>query len=308
MERFELSDLPLRHYRHRVWDTARWEGFAHRAGDILICTPYKAGTTWTQMICALLIFQTPDLAKPLSEISPWMELRAVEAERIHAVYAAQDHRRFIKTHTALDGLPWRAEAQYIVVHRDPRDVFMSMQNHLAISNPDADTIFHREAKETGARPELPEDVNERFRYWLTNGSFAWESDGAPYWSLFRHGWSFWQHRAEANIHLVHYADLQRDLEGQMRRLAEVLGIEVAEARWPVLVEAAGFQSMKANADRTAPDTNFNMWTDNAKFFNKGRSGQWEGVLDGESLALLDEVTGRYPADYIGWLFDGGSVD
>lgn len=26
-----------------------------------------------QMICALLVFQTPDLPAPLAELSPWME-------------------------------------------------------------------------------------------------------------------------------------------------------------------------------------------------------------------------------------------
>ena len=57
------------------------------------------------------------------------------------------------------------------------------------------------------------------------------------------------------------------------------------------------------ADRTAPDTNFKMWKDNARFFNKGASGQWRGVLSADSLALLDEVTANYPADYIDWLFN-----
>ena len=43
------------------WDSARWEGLELRPGDIIVATPAKSGTTWTQMICALLIFQDPDL-------------------------------------------------------------------------------------------------------------------------------------------------------------------------------------------------------------------------------------------------------
>src|SRR5262249_38699700 len=38
---------------------ARWEGFEFRPGDIVISTPKKCGTTWTQMLCALLIFDGP---------------------------------------------------------------------------------------------------------------------------------------------------------------------------------------------------------------------------------------------------------
>jgi len=90
----------------------------------------------------------------------------------------------------------------------------------------------------------------------------------------------------------------------MRRIARALGIEVAEAIWPDLVAAAQFESMKKNANRTAPDTNFKMWKDNSRFFNKGTSGQWQGVLSAESLKILDQVTSAYQADYIDWLFNG----
>ena len=304
MEKLDLSALPLRHYEHRVWDTARWQGFEPRSGDILVCTPYKAGTTWMQMICALLVFRRSEFDLPLAEISPWLELKAVQASETHAVYAAQGHRRIIKTHTPLDGLPWFPEATYICVQRDPRDIFMSMLNHLQNSNPDADANFAREQLESADEPEiLPEDPNEFFQMWLTNGSFPWESDGKPYWSVFRHGASFWAHRDEPNFLMVHYSDLKADLEAEMRRIAAALGFGVAEDAWPDLVAAASFESMKKNADRTAPDTNFKMWKDNSRFFNKGTCGQWQGVLSVESLELLDEVTAKYPADFIGWLFN-----
>jgi hypothetical protein len=40
----------------------------------VISTPPKSGSTWMQMICALLIFQDPDLHKPLTQISPWLDM------------------------------------------------------------------------------------------------------------------------------------------------------------------------------------------------------------------------------------------
>ncbi len=182
---------------------------------------------------------------------------------------------------------------------------MSMLNQLQITNPDADAIFKREMRESEDAPETPpEDPNAFFRMWLTEGSFPWESDGKPFWSVFRHGASFWAHRDEANIVMVRYGDLKADLAAGMRRIAAALGIEIARDIWPDLVAAASFESMKKNADRTAPDTNFKMWKDNSQFFNKGTSGQWRGVLSAESLALLTEATAKYPADFIDWLFNG----
>ena len=44
---------------------------------------------------------------------------------------AQQHRRFIKSHLPLDGLPFFPQVKYIVVGRDARDVAMSLWNHYA---------------------------------------------------------------------------------------------------------------------------------------------------------------------------------
>src|SRR5215471_1743105 len=123
-----------RHYRSFISDSARWQGFEFRPGDIIITTPAKCGTTWTQMICGLLIFQTADFYRPLAEITPWLDMLTRDCDEVFADLAAQQHRRFIKTHTPLDGVPWSDEITYISVMRDPRDVGISMDNHLANMN------------------------------------------------------------------------------------------------------------------------------------------------------------------------------
>ena len=51
----------VRRYEASMYDSNRWDGFELRPGDIIISTPPKCGTTWTQMICALLILQEPEL-------------------------------------------------------------------------------------------------------------------------------------------------------------------------------------------------------------------------------------------------------
>ena len=53
--------MPSRRYRSPEEDSARWSGFPFRDGDIVISTRSKSGTTWMQMICALLVFQTAEL-------------------------------------------------------------------------------------------------------------------------------------------------------------------------------------------------------------------------------------------------------
>ena len=293
-------------YVNAFMDSRRWQHYVPRDDDIIICTPYKSGTTWTQMICALLIFKTPELPEPLADLSPWFDMRMAPVEEIVARYEAQANRRFIKTHTALDGLPYFENVTYLFCGRDPRDVFISMQNHGKNQN-----IPHLMEKLVAlgitppAPPELPDDVNERFRLWLTEPAFPWEEDGFPYWSVFAHTKTFWRYRHLPNIHFLHYADLKRDLAGQMRRVAEILDISIAEGDWPALVSAATFDNMKENADRIAPDTDHEAWKDNAAFFNKGQNEQWREILNEESLALYEQTREiRAPGDLWQWLEQG----
>ena len=63
--------MPVR-YRSADEDSGRWVGFPFRDGDIVISTRSKSGTTWLQMVVALLVFQTPVLPRPLTELSPWL--------------------------------------------------------------------------------------------------------------------------------------------------------------------------------------------------------------------------------------------
>src|SRR6476469_8727282 len=121
----------VRRYEASMYDSSRWDGFAFRPGDIVISTPPKCGTTWTQMICALLVFQTASFDRSLDLISPWLDMLTCDVESVRADLDAQTHRRFITTHTPWDGLPHDDRVTYICVGRDPRDVFRSWDNHLA---------------------------------------------------------------------------------------------------------------------------------------------------------------------------------
>ncbi len=121
----QVAELPIR-YRSSDEDSARWIGFPFRTGDIVISTRSKTGTTWVQMICALLIFQTPDLPASLGWISPWLDFLTTPREEVYGLLEAQVHRRFIKTHTPLDGIPLDSRVTYIVTARHPLDMAVSL--------------------------------------------------------------------------------------------------------------------------------------------------------------------------------------
>ena len=229
-------------YRNFVFDSGRWDGFKFRADDIVISTPPKCGTTWTQMICALLIFQTPTFGQPLDVLSPWVDMLTRDRDTVVGELEAQTHRRFIKSHTPLDGLPFDDRVTYICVSRDPRDVALSWDNHMANMNFLAFITARQNAVGLDDMAEIlaqgppvrPDDPRERFWAWVDDETPLEESLPSLRTTL-HHLQTFWERRDDPDIVLLRYEDLQADLEEQMQALARRLRIEVPADGWPELL-------------------------------------------------------------------------
>jgi hypothetical protein len=307
----ELTRRGLVRYEDLMMDNARWDDFVLRSGDIIISTPAKAGTTWMQMICALLIFQDPDLPKPLDELSPWLEMQTRSVDDAYAHLEAQHHRRFIKSHTPFDGLPYDEHVTYICVGRDPRDTAVSLLNHRA--NMDFDAFLAARATAVGT-DDLEEklgsdDDNRHAPATPTEKLLDYiETDDPEKASLadtLQHLKSFWAVRDRSNVILVHYTALQENLEGEMRMLARRLAIDVPEQNWPALVEAATFDAMRSRADALVPESGVSLWRDNKRFFNKGTTGQWRDLLDELGLSrYVTRVRALADEEFIDWLHHG----
>ncbi|WP_330464127.1 sulfotransferase domain-containing protein [Micromonospora zamorensis] len=290
---------PAHRYRSDDEDSARWVGFPFRDGDIVISTRSKSGTTWMQMICALLVLGTPELPAPLNVLSPWLDWLAEPQDAVYDRLAAQPHRRFIKTHTPLDGVPLHPRVHYVVVARHPLDMAVSLYHQAG----NLDRV--RLAELTGQpAPAGPPRKRLPVEQWLP----SWvdrevdprtDLDSLP--GVMLHLRDAWARRHEPNVELVHYDDLLADLGGEMRRLADRWGIPVAADRWPELVEAATFGRMRERADRLAPDT-LGVLRDRRAFFRQGGSGQGRDLLDASARARYQErVSALAPPDLLTWL-------
>ena len=299
------------HYRTFMFDSARWDGFQFRDGDIIVSTSPKCGTTWAQMLCALLIFGDARFDRPLSEISPWLDQQLHPLDTVVARLDAQDHRRFIKTHTPLDGLPFDERVTYLCIGRDPRDVFLSMDHHW--SNLDMDVVRRArdsavgsaDAEELLSRSSLvnrPDDIHERFRGWVDN-ALPPDQVTSSLRAALHHVDTFWQQRDRDNVALFHYADLEVDLIGEMQRLARELDIDIAAERVQELAGAADFAAMKGRSRDLVP--NPAIWRDADTFFHQGGSGQWRAVLTDGDVAHYDaRVRELAPPELAAWAHHG----
>ena len=299
----------VRHiYQNHHLDTTRWDCFKPRPGDIVISTSYKAGTTLTQTIVANLLFPH-GLPGPVMDLSPWLDMRiGAPLDALLTGLEAQTSRRFIKTHLPLDGIPYFDEIQYIVVGRDPRDVFMSLLNHWGKHTALFYETINGPDRPGPAFPHFDGDIPRIWREWITRGWFDWESDGYPYWSHLHHAKTWWEFRHLPNMRLIHYADLRRDLEGEMRRLADWLNIIVPEDRWPAVVEACRFETVKADPEKVLGARMSDFWEGGGQtFVFKGTNGRWKDVLTSDDLGLYEAAMKKTLApDCAGWLEDGGA--
>ena len=290
----------MRRYLSDDDDSARWEGFVFRDGDVVISTRSKSGTTWVQMICALLVFQRPELPAPLTELSPWVDHRIEPVADLFARLDAQRHRRFVKTHTPLDGIPLDPRATYVVVARHPLDLAVSLYHQG--DNLDRERL----AGLTGAplRPRAPRpSVHDWLVRWTTSRTTALEQPDSLL-GVLHHLSDAWTRAStcdDVDVLLVHYADLLADLSGQMRRIADRLGIAVPEDAWPALVEAATFDSMRARSEQLTPNA-LGVLKDPSRFFREGRSGAGRELLTPGELATYEaRVAALAPPDLLAWL-------
>lgn len=261
----------LREMESNHFDSTVWNDFKFRDNDVVIATYGKAGTTWTQQIVGQILFDgSEDVA--VNQSSLWLDLRVPPKEVKLAIYEAQQHRRFLKTHLPVDALVFSPKAKYIYVGRDGRDVLWSLYNHHKNGN---DTWYAMLNGTPGLKGEPLEhctlDVVPYFRRWL-------ERDGYPFWSMWDNVRSWWAIRDLPNVMFVHFANLKNDLPGEMKRIAKFLDVDIEENRWPVLAEHCSFEYMKAHAAMSAP-LGGQLWDGGAEtFINKGTNGRWRDLL------------------------------
>lgn len=283
-----------RDYVGEVTNTDIWSDFVIRPDDIFVCTPPKCGTTWTQTLVRMLITKTADPAVYNNAVSPWLDCGFRDREEQDRILAAQTHRRCIKTHTPLDGITYSPDATYLVVHRHPVDVHFSLRRHVENMKDDwLDYLF-------------PDDLSEAFAMFLDRPASSKGTDDLTLASYVHHYRSFRAFRHLPNIHFLHYAELSRDLPGQVARIANILGTEIAPEMIDDIAEAASFGSMKENARRASQQPGFkSAFQDYAQFFSSGTSNKWEGKLTADDMARYDARLSEMvtPADRA-WLEHG----
>ncbi|MGI3169112.1 sulfotransferase domain-containing protein [Pseudooceanicola sp. C21-150M6] len=266
-------------YLGPLTDSRRWDQVTLRPDDVIVVSPPKCGTTWMQTIIALLLAGDPDITPEFSVKMPWVDIRVRDMTEVAERLEAMTHRRSMKSHTPMDGLPLHDAVRYICVFRHPLDAHFSFRNYvrnLPVSWFDA--WYPQE-----------DTAGDTFRHFLAGGPDGDTCDAMPLAHILQHYEAARALSHQPGVSLFHYADMKRDLPGVFDRLCALLGISYPPPVMARLVEAAGFENMRRNADRFAPSGGKGFFKSDADFFRSGTNGTWQGQLTQEELAAYDAI-------------------
>ena len=261
-----------------------------RAGDIIIASCYKSGTTLTQQIVKLLLRGPVDLGH-MAALSPWVE------SRLHspgaAAVEALPSPRFLKTHLPFEALPYHPEWRYIALARDGRDVCVSLYEHCR--------ALREERPRVPGRPPVDDGAEDLPTFWRD-----WLATGRPRWDFFSHVDSWWRARTLDNVLLLHYADFLSDKREQAKMIADFIAVGWTSEIEALIDAASSLEQMKRL--ELAGKVGGRRPKSVATFINKGTNGRWEGLLPPEEVArYLQAAQERLDPACSAWLQSGGPL-
>ncbi|MFK7765268.1 MAG: sulfotransferase domain-containing protein [Roseobacter sp.] len=266
----------LQEYRGRLTRPEKWADWTPNEGDVVVCTPAKSGTTWTQTMIAMLLYGTTELPDRLSALSPWLDSALGDADRVPNVPLSPSGRRVVKTHTPSDGFPIWKGVHVVAVYRHPLDVFLSIRKHV---------INMKDAEDPVLCGPLPTALES-----YLNGVFDPQaSDKDSLSSVISHYSKTTQRPHQKGLVLLHYANMIADPVTTVRKLADDLSIEHDPTLIEAIVRATRIDTMRSKAKYYAPEGGKGFWTQDAAFFDGGGTRKWEGLLSGVEEARFLEV-------------------
>ncbi|MBA3909371.1 MAG: hypothetical protein C0524_05665 [Rhodobacter sp.] len=261
-------------YRGGVTRPERWETWVPNKGDILVCTPPKCGTTWTQTMLAMLVHGGAELPARLPVLSPWVDADlGVPASEVAEALAAQKGRRVVKTHAPADGFPIWEGVTVIAVYRHPLDVFFSLRKHTA------------NRRDVGDDDMMKWPVPQSIRAYISNLSDNNDTSEDNLMSLTMHYLNTVVSGRLPDLKLFHYSDMVRDGRRTVEALAAAAGIDADASVIDTVTKATAFGAMKAKAADYAPVGGTGFWKSDGNFFDSASSEKWHGKLSEEEIAF-----------------------
>jgi len=250
-----------------------FKGYTPTSRDVFVVTFAKSGTNWMLQIAHQLAFRGHGEFEHIHSVVPWPDSKLMGPMRNYAIpledprvwQASPEGKRVIKTHFRWSDIPYSPDAAYLIVIRDPKDVFVSSYH-----------FFLKSGASPLASMSLPSFLDlflsDRF---MIGGSWALRT--AEYWAQ----------RDQPNVLICSFKEMRRDLEATVRRVAAVMHVDASPEIVARVTAQSTFDAMKR------VDYKFNMWPlmpwgGNVTMIRKGSEGGASELLTAAQERRIDE--------------------
>ncbi len=241
--------------------------------DIFVCTYPKSGTNWMMQMAHQIIFHGEGEFENIHDVVPWPDAGPKRSARFTipltstvVQQVSPEHKRVIKTHLPLRYVPYNNEAKYIVVVRDPKEVFVSSYHFLFSS----------------FRPLMP-TATEWFELFFTQdfpmnfGGSSWIEHAAAWWALCEN----------SNVLVLSYASMKKDLRGTIENVAAFLGVKLTPAAFARVYEKCTFAYMKAIDEKFVPMPKGTVPWGEMEMMRAGKAGNSGELISLEQQQRID---------------------
>lgn len=256
-------------------------------GKIIWLTSYpKSGNTWVRFLLYNLIFGKPETATEVEQLMPDIHFSLSKRNDISIDDILCCDSVIVKTHFTLDFLKTRLPllyqetAGFIYVIRHPLDVMISNLDYQNLS------LF-------GQNQDL--DLERESKYYVDEfianlGSKRWRDIG--FGNLIAHESSWLNSQNEFPHIVVQYETLMSDVEAELKKMADFVGLDVEKSDLSEAVCNSSFSQMKKLEDKAIKEKEKGMFYDETyeishklglRFINKGRVGQGQERLSSKQI-------------------------
>jgi len=250
-----------------------FENYRPTEHDVFVSTFAKSGTNWMMQIAHQIAFRGAGDYAHIHDVISWPDF--VEKGKRRISISIDDQRvqqasptglRVIKTHLAADFVPYSEDARYLIVVRDPKEVFVSSYFFAA----------------GAAGPIMPSPA-VWFDLFLTekfplNFGKTWAEHTAGYWAL----------KDKPNVLLLSFLAMKQDLPAAVRQVAATMGVDLTDAEMNAVVERSTFEYMRGIEDKFTPmPKDMLPWGEGLQMMRSGRTGNSNEMLTPEQQRMID---------------------
>lgn len=238
--------------------------------DVFVATYPKSGTNWMLHLVYQLLSGGNEAFDHIHSVVAWPEEPttgySIPLSDDSCWKASPEQKRLIKTHLNWELLPYNKNAKYILIIRDPKDVFVSGY------------YFFKGFKSSAYSPAML-SIETWLKHYLSENFLmggSWAANAAGYWAQ----------RHRSNVLIISFKSMKLDLKGVILLVANFLGVQASEGLIQLVNKRASFAYMNQIGHKF--DMNFKeSWRCSAPMIRKGALGGSSDLLNHSQRQEID---------------------